>query len=338
MQPGGAERAPDGYNGAVLFGAQIRQAGGLLAALRRAEAMGAEVMQVFPQSPRQWRYPEANAERSAAFGRAWPASPVVRRVLCHAPYLINLGSADPDLYARSSACLAENLGAAAAMGAAGLVVHLGSHLGAGLEARLPAIATGLRAALDRSGCRLLLENTAGAGGTIGRSFEELARVIGAAGDDPRLGVCLDTQHAWAAGMSFGTVAAADALVAEIDRTVGLERLACLHLNDSKVVQGAGVDRHDNVGRGHIGPAPFRALLGHPALQGLPAVLEVPGTDHGGPDAHELAVVRRLHAEGLALRSPSTEAPAPHVTASRSTSPRPSRSRDGRGSVRSRRRS
>ena len=258
--------------------------------------------------------------------------------LCHAPYLINLGSADPDLYARSSACLAENPGAAAAMGAAGLVVHLGSHLGAGLEARLPAIATGLRAALDRSGCRLLLENTAGAGGTIGRSFEELARLIGAAGDDPRLGVCLDTQHAWAAGMSFGTVAAADALVAEIDRTVGLERLACLHLNDSKVVQGAGVDRHDNVGRGHIGPAPFRALLGHPALQGLPAVLEVPGTDHGGPDAHELAVVRRLHAEGLALRSPSTEAPAPHVTASRSTSPRPSRSRDGRGSVRSRRRS
>jgi deoxyribonuclease-4 len=320
----------------VLFGAQIRQAGGLLAALRRAEAMGAEVMQVFPQSPRQWRYPEANAERSLAFGRAWPASGVVRRVMCHAPYLINLGAADPEVYARSCACLAENLRAAGAMGAAGLVVHLGSHLGAGLESRLGAIAAGLRAALDRSECRLLLENTAGAGGTIGRSFEELARVIGAAGDDPRLGVCLDTQHAWAAGMAFDTVDAADALVGEIDRTVGLERLALLHVNDSKVAHGAGVDRHDNPGRGHMGRAPFRALLGHPALQGLAAVLEVPGTDNGGPDAHELAVVRRLHAEGLALRSPSTEAPAPHVAASRSTSPRPSRSRGDRGSVRIRR--
>ena len=322
----------------MLFGAQIRQAGGLQAALRRAEAMGAEVMQVFPQSPRQWRYPEANAERSVAFGLAWPASAVVRRVVCHAPYLINLGAADPEVYARSCACLAQNLRAAGAMGAAGLVVHLGSHLGAGLEPRLDAIAAGLRAALDQSDCRLLLENTAGAGGTIGRSFEELARVIASAGDHPRLGVCLDTQHAWAAGMSFDTVDAADALVCEIDRTVGLDRLACLHVNDSKVVHGAGVDRHDNPGRGHIGPAPFRALLGHPALQDLPAVLEVPGTDNGGPDAHELAVVRRLHAEGLALRSPSTAAPAPHDSPSRSTSPRPSRSRGGPGSVRSRRRS
>ena len=322
----------------MQFGAQIRQAGGLVAALRRAEAMGAEVMQVFPQSPRQWRYPEGNAERSVAFGLAWPASAVVRTVLCHAPYLINLGAGDPEIYARSCTCLAENLRAAGAMGASGLVVHLGSHLGAGLEPRLDAIASGLRVALDQADCRLLLENTAGAGGTIGRSFEELARVISHAGDHPGLGICVDTQHAWAAGMSFDTVDAADALVGEIDRTVGLDRLACLHLNDSKVVRGAGVDRHDNVGRGHIGPAPFRALLGHPALQGLPAVLEVPGTDNGGPDAHELAIVRRLHAEGLTLRSPSTAAPAPHGTASRSTSPRPSRSRGGRGSARSPRRS
>jgi deoxyribonuclease-4 len=286
----------------MLFGAQIRQGGGLTAALRRAEAMGAEVMQVFAQSPRQWRYPEANAERAAAFGLAWPASPVVRRVVCHAPYLINLGAADPEVYARSCACLAQNLHAAGAMGASGLVVHLGSHLGSGLESRLDAVASGLRAAVAQSGCRLLLENTAGAGGTIGRSFEELARVIAAAGDHPLLGICLDTQHAWAAGMSFDTIDAADTLVGEIDRTVGLDRLACLHVNDSKVAHGAGVDRHDNPGRGHIGPAPFRALLGHPALQGLPAILEVPGTDNHGPDSHELAVVRRLHAEGLAMRS------------------------------------
>ncbi|HEX2047958.1 MAG TPA: deoxyribonuclease IV [Acidimicrobiales bacterium] len=286
----------------MLFGAQVKQAGGLLAALRRAEAMGAQVMQVFAQSPRQWRYPEGNAERVVAFSEAWPASPVVRRVVCHAPYLINLGSGDAEMYERSNACLAENLRAAAAMGASGLVLHLGSHLGAGLDARLDTIVSGLRRALDASDCPVLLENTAGAGGTIGRSFEELARVIAHAGGDPRLGLCLDTQHAWAAGMSFDTVAEADALLDEIGRTVGIERLACLHVNDSKVPRAAGLDRHDNVGRGRIGRPAFRALLGHPRLQGLPAVLEVPGTDNQGPDARELRAVRRLHTEGLKLRA------------------------------------
>lgn len=285
----------------MLFGAQIRQAGGLLAALRRAEAMGAQVMQVFPQSPRQWRYPEANAGRARTFADLWPASGTVRRVVCHAPYLINLGSADAEIYERSCACLTQNLQAAGAMGASGLVVHLGSHLGAGLEARLDVIAAGLRRALDASDCPLLLENTAGAGGTIGRSFDELAQVIVHAGADPRLGVCLDTQHAWAAGMSFATVDEADALVEEIDRTFGVARLACLHVNDSKVRRGAGLDRHENVGRGAIGRPAFRALLGHPRLQGLPAVLEVPGTDDQGPDARELAAVRRLHADGVRLR-------------------------------------
>lgn len=290
----------------MLFGAQVKQAGGLLVALRRAEAMGAEVMQVFAQSPRQWRYPPANAERAVVFADAWRASAVVGRVVCHAPYLINLGTANDEIYDKSCACLAENLRAAGAMGAAGLVVHIGSHLGAGLDVRLDAIASAIMCALDQSDCPLLLENTAGAGGTIGRSFEELARVIEHADGDPRLGVCLDTQHAWAAGMSFDTVAAADALVDELDRTVGLDRLACLHVNDSKTARGAGLDRHDNVGRGTIGRAPFRALLGHPRLQGLPAVLEVPGSDDQGPDAHELRTVRRLHKEGLRLRAEHPE--------------------------------
>jgi deoxyribonuclease-4 len=294
----------------MLFGAQVKQAGGLLAALRRAEAMGAQVMQVFAQSPRQWRHPEANAERAAVFADVWPASPVVRAVVCHAPYLINLATGNEEIYGKSCACLAENLRAAATMGASGLVVHIGSHLGAGLVTRLDAIASGILRALDAADCPLLLENTAGAGGTIGRSFEELAQVFEHAGNDHRLGICLDTQHAWAAGMSFGTVAAADALVEGIGRTVGLDRLACLHVNDSKVPWGAGVDRHENVGRGTMGRAPFRALLGHPALQGLPAVLEVPGTDEQGPDARQLRAVRRLHREGLQLRAAGPSAVLP----------------------------
>jgi deoxyribonuclease IV len=286
----------------MLFGAQVKQAGGLLAALRRAEAMGAHVMQVFAQSPRQWRHPEAAAERAAAFAEAWTASATVRRVVCHAPYLINLAATEDETYERSRSCLAENLRAGATMGACGLVLHVGSHLGAGLDARLDAVVSSLRAALGDSDCPLLLENTAGAGGTIGRSFAELARVIERAGGDARLGVCLDTQHAFAAGMSFDTPGEADELVDEVDRTVGLDRLTCLHVNDSKVERGAGLDRHQNVGRGAIGRPAFRSLLGHPRLQGLPAVLEVPGTDNHGPDARQLRAVRRLHAEGLKLRA------------------------------------
>jgi deoxyribonuclease-4 len=228
----------------------------------------------------------------------------------HAPYLVNLGSADPDLYDRSRRCLVDNLRAATAMGASGLVVHVGSHLGAGLDARLSGIASALLGALDEAGpasAPLLLENTAGAGGTIGRSFEELGRVVDRAGRDPRLGVCLDTQHLWASGVPFRTVDEADAVVASLDRTVGLDRLACLHVNDSKVGFGAGVDRHENPGEGTIGRPPFRALLGHPALQGLPAVLEVPGTDNRGPSRRELRTVRRLHREGLALRARASAA-------------------------------
>jgi len=290
----------------MLFGAQVHLRGGLLAALGRAEAMGAEVMQVFAQSPRQWRFPEASPDRAATFGEAWPSSSVVRRVFCHAPYLVNLGTTDADLLARSRRCLADNLRAARAMGAAGLIVHLGSHLGAGLDARLDTIAAGVVGAVDEAERHgpvphLLLENTAGAGGTIGRSFDELARVIARAGGDARLGVCVDTQHLWASGVSFGTVAEADRVVQDIDATVGLDRLACLHLNDSKVPLGAGVDRHENPGEGAIGAGGFRAILGHPALQDLPAVLEVPGTDNKGPSRRELDAVRRFHREGQALR-------------------------------------
>ncbi len=285
----------------MLFGAQVKQAGGLHAALARAEAMGAQVMQVFAQSPRQWRYPEANLERATEFGKAWPTSAVVERVVCHAPYLVNLATPDNVLYERSCQCLADNLRAATAMGASGLVLHLGSHLGLGFEARLDAVATAIRRVLDESDGVLVLENTAGAGGTIGRSFEELGRVIERAVDDPRLGVCIDTQHLWASGVSFGTVAAADRVVRSLDRAVGLDRLACLHVNDSKVGLGSGVDRHETVGYGAIGAAAFRALLGHPRLQRLPAIMEVPGVEGHGPGPLDLAIVRRLHAEGLALR-------------------------------------
>lgn len=162
------------------------------------------------------------------------------------------------------------------------------------------------AALDEAAggggvCDLWLENTAGAGGTMGRSLEELGAMIACADGDPRLGVCLDTQHLWASGISFATPAEADQLLRQLDAVVGLGRLRCLHVNDSKTPFGSNRDRHENLGAGTIGPGPLRALLGHPDLQGLPAVLEVPGVEGHGPGPADLAVARRLHGRGLAAR-------------------------------------
>jgi deoxyribonuclease-4 len=184
------------------------------------------------------------------------------------------------------------------------VLHAGSHLGAGLEAVVARVASTLLAVLDEvgGGTPILLENTAGAGSSIGRSFEELAAVIAAAGNDDRLGVCLDTQHLFAAGTDFTTLESADATLAQLDSTVGLDRLRCLHLNDSKVPFGAKRDRHENLGDGEIGAKGLACLLGHPALQHLPAILEVPGAECKGPAADDIEQARRIHAAGVRRRT------------------------------------
>src|SRR5579884_1393077 len=201
---------------------------------------------------------------------------------------------------RSRDCLAHNLAVAGSIAADGLVLHLGSHLGAGLDACVKEVAGALLDALDalERPCRVLLENTAGGGGTIGRTFDELAAVLEAAGGDPRLGVCLDTQHLWASGVDFSSVDKADRVVADFDATVGLDRLDCIHLNDSKVPFGSQRDRHDNLGQGTIGAGGLAPMLGHPRLQGLPVLLEVAGPEGKGPTRADLATARRIHRVGL----------------------------------------
>lgn len=204
-----------------------------------------------------------------------------------------------------------------------MVLHVGSHRGSGFEGALSGIAESLIEVLDdlddpsgsggtngsgdlggsqdRARCPILLENAAGTGNTVGRTFEELALVIEAAGDDQRLRVCLDTQHLWASGVPFGTVVDADAMVGTIEATVGLDRLRCLHLNDSKVPFGANRDRHENIGEGTIGSRALGALLGHPAIQGLPSILEVPGVGDG-PRAEDVEVAKLVWRGGMSLRS------------------------------------
>ena len=287
----------------MLIGAHMGRAGGLAASFMRGVGIGAEVVQLFTQSPRPWRPPADRRAEVDEFLEVAGGHPEVRRTFCHATYLINLATPDPDMAGRSVACLVDNLSVTAAIGADALVLHVGSHRGAGLEGCLAVVGAHLRRALTEvGGVRLLLENTAGGGGTIGRSWEELAMVIEACGGDPRLGVCLDTQHLWASGVDYTTLAGADRALADLDRHVGLDRLACVHLNDSKAPLGSNRDRHENIGEGAIGLSGLAALLGHPALQGLPAVLEVAGPEGRGPTAADLDRARRMVASGVRRRA------------------------------------
>jgi len=298
------------YRAGMPIGAHVRAGGGLVPALERGAGVGADVVQIFTQSPRAWKPAQYAPEVLEAYRVAAAVHPSVTATYCHATYLINLATPDPELLEKSTACLRSNLVTAQGIGSDGLVLHIGSHRGSGFDRAVPQVAAALLDALDavtshggdhgEEVCPILLENAAGAGDTVGRSFEELAQVIAAAGGDERLGICVDTQHLWASGVPFGTVEAADDVVVAIDATVGLPRLRCLHLNDSKVPFGANRDRHENLGEGTIGADGLAALLGHVALAGVPAILEVPG-DGDGPRREDVLAARDVLDRGRALR-------------------------------------
>jgi deoxyribonuclease-4 len=290
------------------IGAHVRAGGKLVPGLERGAEIGAEVVQVFTQSPRAWKPTQYAEEILYEYRVAQDNSPVIAETYCHATYLINLASDQPDLLRRSVDCLAANLTVATGMGASGLVLHVGSHKGSGFADRLPQVVDALGDVLGRvsdrppTACPILLENAAGTGGTVGRSFDELAAILDAAGPAlaPRLGICLDTQHLWASGIGYASVEEADDVVARFDADIGLDRLRCLHLNDSKVELGANRDRHANVGEGTIGALALGILLSHPALVDLPAILEVPG-DGDGARASDIDAAHEALQLGLGAR-------------------------------------
>jgi len=257
--------------------------------------MGADSVQVFTQSPRAWRptnHPQENfetfKERRAEVG--------IGGVLCHALYLINLASPKDDFYEKSVTALANTVDVGCAIEADGIVFHVGSHLGAGLDAGVDRVVAAMKVVLDRCSDTtwLLMENTAGTGATIGRSVEELALLFDRLERHPRLGICLDSCHLFASGYDVTDEAALDALLDEVDREIGLDRLRALHVNDSAAPLGSNRDRHANVGAGLMGKK-LGAFLANPRLQGLPAVLEVPGKDGRGPDASQVKATKKLHA-------------------------------------------
>jgi deoxyribonuclease-4 len=283
----------------MLIGGHVSSAGGLDKAVERAEAMGCEAMQVFNQSPRAWRPTKYGPPAFAAFRERFDAS-AVDAVVIHAVYLINVASDDAEVRRKSLESLIHALTIGDAIGANGVVVHPGSGKGAEQDHTLKLIGDAFKRALSETErCPLLLENTAGAGGTVGRSIDELADAVERAGGSKRLGVCLDSCHLLASGHDVRVAEQLSKCVDHCERRLGLERLRCLHLNDSKMPLGSNRDRHANLGEGELGEDGLRTFLAEPRFRDLPVLLEVPGPDGHGPDKAQIDIAKRLRDEALA---------------------------------------
>jgi deoxyribonuclease IV len=300
----------------VLAGAHVSTTGGIHTAIDRAVERGAESVQIFTQSPRAWRptnHPPENIERF----KAARAEAGIGAVVCHALYLINLAATDREIRKKSEAALLNTVAVACAIEADGVVLHVGSHMGDGFEAGLERATPALEEAL--AACEgptwLLLENSAGAGGTIGRSVDELEALVDRLDRHPRLGLCLDSCHLWVSGVDVTDPTTFEATLAEVDERIGLDRLRCLHVNDAAAELGSNRDRHANVLDGLMGEG-LGTFLAHPRVQGLPAILETPGPDNHGPDAAEVQRLKDLHARATGATRPGRSARRPGRTASR----------------------
>jgi deoxyribonuclease-4 len=276
-----------------LLGIHASTAGGVAEAIPRAAALGCESMQVFTRSQRQWRARPLDDPDVAEFRRRLDASPI-RVAVSHDSYLINLASPARPLHRRSVAAFRDEMDRAEALGIRWVVFHPGAHMEAGAGAGIERIRSAVQALLDatpRHRVGLCFENAAGQGTTLGRTLEELATLVRGLTPRRRVGVCLDTCHLFAAGYDLRTSRAYAATMREVERTVGTGRVQAFHLNDSRRELGSRVDRHANIGRGHLGTGAFRLLLRDDRWAGLPMVLETPG----GPAwfARDLRALRRL---------------------------------------------
>lgn len=278
-----------------LLGAHVSVAGGFVEGVRRGIGLACDALQIFVKSPSQWQGRPLAPEDAAAF-RAAQAASAIGPVVAHAAYLINLAAPDPQILAKSRAALADELRRCAALGVPALVVHPGAHLGAGVEAGLAAIARSLDAVdaeLGSCPTRILLEITAGQGTVLGSRLHHLAAIREQAGCRDRLGVCLDTCHAYAAGYAIDSPAGWEDFLAELESEVGCSLVGCVHLNDSVGELGSRKDRHANLGEGRLGVEPFRRLLAEPRLRHAPMILETPIGDDELGHARDLAVLRGL---------------------------------------------
>jgi deoxyribonuclease-4 len=285
----------------MLIGAHVSPAGGLDKAVERGIEKGCEAIQIFNQSPRMWRPTAYGDDDFQTFRKAMKPSPV-KAVLIHAVYLLNCASEDAEIRDKSRASLIQSLRVGAGIGAAGVVLHPGSAKQGDVKAAIKRAGKVIKEALSETDrCSLHLEDTAGAGGTLGRSFEELAELLSAAGGAKRLGVCLDSCHLLASGYDIRTAAGLTETMDEFDRVVGIKRLGSLHLNDSQTPLGSNRDRHANIGTGELGERGCSAYLSEPRFEKLPLVIETQGPERQGPTREEVELCFALRKRGLAAR-------------------------------------
>jgi deoxyribonuclease-4 len=279
----------------MLFGAHVSAAGGISKAIDRVEEIGGNCVQVFTQSPRMWR-PTAHTEEEIARFRKRRRGARVKAVSCHALYLVNLASGDRSVRESSLAALRATMQTADAIGAEAVVFHVGSHLGLGFQEAVAVVEPALRELLELTtdDLWLCMENTAGAGATMGRSIAELAVLANAVDRHPRLGLCLDSCHWWASGVDVSDPGVLESALEDLDAHFGLDRLRILHVNDSQTPLGSNRDRHELVGKGLIGDG-LATFLGHPAFSGLPAITET--WEDKGSKTEDLDRMRALRRRG-----------------------------------------
>jgi deoxyribonuclease IV len=286
---------PAWKDGSIRIGIHTSISGDIVGALDIAHGLGANALQIFSSSPRIWGHGSSRiAETDSARFRQRRAELQLGPLVIHGNYLINLASPNPVLRTRSVQGFHQEIVRAMALGADYLVIHPGSGLGASLESSIAAVAQGLKQAirgLKLGDLRILLENTAGQGNTLGSRFEELKAIMNACPELP-VGVCIDTAHTFAAGWSIHTEEGLQGVLRDIDRIIGLDRVLVVHVNDSKTPLGSRVDRHENIGKGHIGLKAFGRILNHPLLARCAFILETP-IDKPGDDKRNVAALWKL---------------------------------------------
>ena len=281
----------------MRFGFHISIAEGVSTVIEKAQKIRCETLQLFSRNPRGWKYRDLAADQVEGF-KAQLKKSVISPCFLHLPYLPNLASASPDLYARSVDSLCEDLRRAGALTIPSLVVHVGKRLELSQGRAMARVAAAINRSLKKvpNDVMILLENTAGQGTELGANFEELGEILSRVDDRSRVGVCLDVAHAFQAGYDVSTRKGLDETLDEFDRLIGLKHLHLLHLNDSKTPLGSRADRHWHIGKGHIGLEGFRNIVNHPLLVHLPGIMETPREDEKD-DRRNMRVMRRLREEG-----------------------------------------
>src|SRR4051812_19257676 len=270
-------------------------------AIERGREKGCRAIQIFNQNPRAWKPTVYSDEQVAAYHEARRGSRV-DALLIHAVYLLNAATTDRDMRAKTRTSLIASLRAGDALGAHAVVLHAGSAKTGSVKPAIKRAGKVIAEALSETdGCPLHLENTAGTGGTLGRSFHELAALIDAAGGDERLGICLDSCHLLASGFEIRTAEALSGVLDECVELVGIERVGSLHLNDSQTPLGSNRDRHADITEGELGAGGCAVFLSEPRFDGLPCVMETPGPDKRGPSVEQVKLAKDLRKRGLAKR-------------------------------------